>query len=216
MKVLKCGTATPSCSDAWTQESSRLHSHLPEPRPCALGVIADTLASPRGSQSQHCALGSSRIHSHRHEARNAFASVLCPRVIADTLASPRTFANAHHSHFLFTVTRHSSATSPQKRCMASVSPDTPRIKNSRLHRPVRSDPCLSRVFLPSPDLATDRRPSRRARSLRGWPLLWSRDPGGKPNRQPVSPGGKTGNEPQGLDRLTGHTWTGTRLFLVDT
>ena len=93
MKVLKCGTAAPSCSDAWTQESSRIHSHLPEPR--------------------HCALGSSRIHSHLHEARNAFASVLCPRVIADTLASPRTFANAHHSHFLFTVTRHSSATSPR-------------------------------------------------------------------------------------------------------
>ena len=92
MKVLKCGTATPSCSDAWTQESSRMHSHLPE--------------------SRLCALGSSRIHSHLHEARNAFASVLCPRVIADPLASPWTFASAHHSHLLFTVTRHSSATSP--------------------------------------------------------------------------------------------------------
>ena len=53
MKVLKCGTATPSCSDAWTQESSRMHSHLPE--------------------SRLCALGSSRIHSHLHEARNAFS-----------------------------------------------------------------------------------------------------------------------------------------------
>ena len=56
MKVLKCGTATPSCSDAWTQESSRIHSHLPE--------------------SRLCALGSSRIHSHLHEARKASSALL--------------------------------------------------------------------------------------------------------------------------------------------
>ena len=39
-------------------------------------VIADTLASPRGSQSQHCALGSSRIHSHLHETRKANIALL--------------------------------------------------------------------------------------------------------------------------------------------
>ena len=110
MKVLKCGTATPSCSDAWTQESSRIHSHLPE--------------------SRLCALGSSRIHSHLHEARKASTALLGHRGytrISTRLAmlshqcsvrgsaSPRTFANAHHSHFLFTVTRHSSATSPSQK-----------------------------------------------------------------------------------------------------
>ena len=50
-------SAAPSAfSDAWTQESSRIHSHLPEPRPCALG--------------------SSRIHSHLHEARKASIALL--------------------------------------------------------------------------------------------------------------------------------------------
>ena len=176
------------------------------------GVIADTLASPRGSQSQHCALGSSRIHSHLHEARNA---LLCPRVIADTLASPRTFANAHHSHSLFTVTRHSSATSP-KRMHGFGVPRHPTHKKLATTRTCPFAPLSLTCLSPSPDLATDSRPSRRAGSLRGWILLWFRDPGGKPNRQPVSLGGKTGNEPQSLDRLTGHTWIGTRLFLVDT
>ena len=164
---MKCGTATPSCSDAWTQESLRIHSHLPEPRLCSLGSsrIHSHLPEPR-----LCSLGSSRRHSHLHEARNAFAPVLCPRVIADTLASPRTFANAHHSHFLFTVTRHSSATSPKKGCMASVSLDTPRMKkNCTRTCPLRTF-YLSRVLTPSPILTSARRLQRRAPSQRRWLL----------------------------------------------
>ena len=73
MKVLKCGTATPSCSDAWTQESSRIHSHLPE--------------------SRLCALGSSRINSHLHEARKASIALLGHR--GSTRISTRL---AMHSH----------------------------------------------------------------------------------------------------------------------
>ena len=156
MKVLKCGTATPSCSDAWTQKSSRLHSHLPEPRPRSW-VIADTLASPRGSQ---CFRISALSEGHRGYTRISLDLCECPPLAFSLHCDPSRF-------------RHS----PKKGCMASVSPDTPRLKNSRLHRPVPSHPCHSRVFLPSPDLAADRRPSRRARSPRGWPLLWSRDPG---------------------------------------
>ena len=69
MKVLKCGTATPSCSDAWTQESSRIHSHLHEARKASIALLGhrgSTRISTRLAMLSHqCSVrGSSRIHSH--------------------------------------------------------------------------------------------------------------------------------------------------------
>ena len=61
--------------DAWTQESSRIHSHLPEPRLCALG--------------------SSRIHSHLHEARKASIALLGHR--GSTRISTRLAMLSHRS-----------------------------------------------------------------------------------------------------------------------
>ena len=120
---MKCGTATPSCSDAWTQESSRLHSHLPEPRPCALG--------------------SSRIHSHLHEARKASIALLghrgYTRISPDLCECPPLAFSLHCDPSQF---RHF----PKKGCMASVSPGTPRMKKKRtVHVPVPFAPFISHV-----------------------------------------------------------------------
>ena len=66
-----------------------------------------------------------------------------------------------------TVTRHSAATPPRKGRVASVSPDTPRMKKLYTYL-YPSHLCLSRVLTLSPILASDRRPLRRARSLCSW------------------------------------------------
>ena len=71
--------------------------------------------------------------------------------------------------FVPTVTRHSAATSPKKGCVASVSPDTPRMKKLYTYL-FPSHLCLSRVLTPSPILTSDRRPPRRGRSQCRWLL----------------------------------------------
>ena len=113
-------------------------------------VIADTLASPRGSQ---CFRISALSEGHRGYTRISPDLCECPPLAFSLHCDPSQF-------------RHFS----KKGCMASVSPDTPRIKNSRLHGPVPSHPCHSRVLTPSPILTSDRRLLRRASSQRRWLL----------------------------------------------
>ena len=159
MKVLKCSTATPSCSDAWTQESSRIHSHLPE--------------------SQLCALGSSRIHSHLHEARKASIALLGHRGYTRISLSLSIALLGHRGHTRISpdlcecpplaVSLHCDPSQfrhfTKKGCMASVSHE------EKLYTYLSpSHLCLSHVLTPSPILTSARRLLRRAPSQRRWLL----------------------------------------------
>ena len=99
-----------------------------------------------------------------------------------------------------TVTRHSAATLPRKGRVASVSPDTPRMKKLYTYL-YPSHLCLSRVLTLSRILASDRRPLRRARSLRSWFLTRGPDPGEQDNSASFATRQDEQTEP------TGHTLT---------
>ena len=111
MKVLKCGTATPSRLDASPQESSQLESdqqssqlHLPGPRN---GLVGHRSWSPTNNH-----------HNCYPQVTKAVSHLLCV-----------------DQHRTTVCTSHTSATLPEKGCVDSVSPDTPRMKKT-VHVPV--------------------------------------------------------------------------------